>query len=90
LFDPSRFLPGAPAIPRFAYLPFGAGPRICVGAQFALAEATLVLASVVRAFHVALEPGETVMPVAVITTQPDHQAMFRLTPRATPALARAA
>ena len=35
-FDPSRFLPGAPPIPRFAYLPFGAGPRVCVGAQFAL------------------------------------------------------
>ncbi len=44
-FDPSRFLPDAPAIPRFAYMPFGAGPRVCVGAQFALAEATLVLAT---------------------------------------------
>lgn len=81
LFDPSRFLPGAPAVPRFAYLPFGAGPRVCVGAQFALAEATLVLASVVRGFHVALIPGENVMPVAVITTQPDHPALFRVTPR---------
>ena len=50
-FDPSRFLPGAGERPRFAYLPFGAGPRICVGAQFALAEATLVLAAMVREFH---------------------------------------
>ena len=81
LFDPSRFLPGAPAVPRFAYLPFGAGPRVCVGAQFALAEATLVLASVARAFRVVLVPGEKVMPVAVITTQPDHPALFTLTPR---------
>jgi cytochrome P450 len=81
-FDPSRFLPGAPAIPRFAYLPFGAGPRICVGAQFALAEATLVLASMVRAFRITMEPGAPVMPVAIITTQPDHAAPFRLTPRA--------
>jgi len=90
LFDPSRFLPGAPEIPRFAYLPFGAGPRICVGMQFALAEATLVLAKIIGAYQVALEPGETVMPVAVITTQPDHPAMFRLTPRTAPVLARAA
>ncbi len=45
-FDPSRFLPGAPPPPRFAYMPFGAGPRICVGAQFAMAEATIVLACV--------------------------------------------
>src|SRR5262249_49546377 len=53
-FDPSRFLPTAPQPPRFAFLPFGAGPRVCVGAQFALAEATLVLAMLVRAFRVTL------------------------------------
>src|SRR5262249_49629440 len=51
-FDPSRFLPGVPAVPRFAYLPFGAGPRVCVGAQFALTEATLVLAMLIREFAV--------------------------------------
>jgi cytochrome P450 len=43
-FDPSRFLADKPLAHRFAYLPFGAGPRVCVGAQFALAEAALVLA----------------------------------------------
>ena len=42
VFDPSRFLAGArDAIPRYAYLPFGAGPRICMGSAFALQEATL-------------------------------------------------
>ena len=50
-FDPSRFMPDAPPPPRFAYLPFGAGPRVCVGAQFALAEATLVLAMLIREFR---------------------------------------
>jgi unspecific monooxygenase len=79
-FDPSRFMPGAGEIPRFAYLPFGAGPRICVGAQFALAEATLVLAAMVRAFEVSLdEPAP--MPVAIVTTQPDHPPKFRLNVR---------
>ena len=43
-FDPTRFLPGAPPVDRFAYLPFGVGPRVCIGAQFALIEATLVMA----------------------------------------------
>jgi cytochrome P450 len=79
-FDPSRFLPGAPAIPRFAYLPFGAGPRICVGAQFALTEATLVLAAMIRTFDVSLVE-DAPMPVAIVTTQPDHPPKFRLRAR---------
>jgi len=77
-FDPTRFLPDAPKPPRFAYLPFGAGPRICVGAQFALTEATLVLAALVQRFRVALAPGERVLPRAIVTTQPDHPARFVL------------
>jgi cytochrome P450 len=80
-FDPSRFLPDAPPIPRFAYLPFGAGPRVCVGAQFALAEATLVLAMLIREFEVTLDDPMPVLPVAVVTTQPDHPPTFRLRSR---------
>ena len=79
-FNPSRFLQGAPKH-RFAFLPFGAGPRICVGAQFALAEATLVLAILVQKFEFALADTRPVLPVAVVTTQPDHPAPFRLRPR---------
>jgi cytochrome P450 len=79
-FDPSRFLPGAPQIPRFAYLPFGAGPRVCVGAQFALTEATLVLAAIIRAFDVSLDEAAP-LPVAIVTTQPDHPPKFRLRAR---------
>ena len=77
-FDPTRFLPDAPRPPRFAYLPFGAGPRICIGAQFALTEATLVLAALVQRFRLALAPGERVLPRAIVTTQPDHPARFVL------------
>jgi cytochrome P450 len=80
-FDPTRFLPDAPPIPRFAYLPFGAGPRVCVGAQFALAEATLVLAMLIRDFEVTLDDPMPVMPVAIVTTQPDHPPTFRLRTR---------
>jgi cytochrome P450 len=80
-FDPSRFLPGAPEVPRFAYLPFGVGPRVCVGAQFALTEATLVLAAMIRAFHVARVSTRPVLPMAVVTLQPDHPPVFVLRPR---------
>ena len=77
-FDPARFLPGAPPPERCAYLPFGMGPRVCIGAQFALTEATLVLAAMIRAFHIERAYSEPVVPVAIVTTQPDHPPLFRL------------
>ncbi len=80
-FDADRFMPDAPAPPRFAFMPFGAGPRICVGAQFALTEAVLVLAEVLRRFRVERVGTRPVMPVGIVTTQPDHPALVRLTAR---------
>lgn len=77
-FDPARFLPGAPLPDRFAYLPFGIGPRVCIGAQFALTEATLVLASMIQAFYVGRADAASVVPVAIVTTQPDPRPLFRL------------
>ena len=77
-FDPSRFLPDVPPPPRFSYLPFGAGPRICVGAHFALTEATIVLAAFIKRFEVTLESTRPVLPVGIVTTQPDHPPAFRL------------
>jgi len=71
LFDPSRFLPGpAKAVERYAYLPFGVGPRVCIGAAFALHEATLVLATLMRHFALDLAPGQTVWPVINFTLRP--------------------
>jgi cytochrome P450 len=80
-FNPARFLGDEQPAHRFAYLPFGAGPRVCVGAQFALTEASMVLAMLTQRFEIGLAGTTPVLPVAVITTQPDHPAPFRLTPR---------
>jgi cytochrome P450 len=80
-FDPTRFLPGAPSPDRYAFLPFGIGPRVCIGASLAMTEATLVLASIVRTFRITLADSRPVLPIAVITTQPDHAVPFLLVPR---------
>ena len=70
-FDPNRFLDGArERIDRFAYLPFGVGPRICIGATFALQEASIVVATVMRHFTLALAPGHAVWPVHRVTVRP--------------------
>ncbi|MBL8299339.1 MAG: cytochrome P450 [Rhodanobacteraceae bacterium] len=57
-FAPRRFLPGAPAIPRGAFMPFGAGPRFCLGQQFASVEIALIAAHLVRHFELDLESGD--------------------------------
>jgi cytochrome P450 len=80
-FDPGRFLPGAAPVDRFAYMPFGAGPRICVGATFALTEAVLVLAGLLRKFRVELVGHSGVLPRGIVTTQPDRPVRFVLSPR---------
>jgi cytochrome P450 len=80
-FVPSRFMPGAPPPDRFAYLPFGVGARVCIGAHFALVEATLALAKLIGAFRVELLDKEPVIPVGVVTTQPDRSPMFRIARR---------
>ena len=80
-FIPSRFMAPAPPPDRFAYMPFGVGARVCIGAHFALVEATLALAKLIGAFRVEMLDKEPVMPVGVVTTQPDRSPMFRITPR---------
>ena len=52
VFRPARFMPDQPPPARFSFMPFGAGPRICVGAQFAMTEAVLVLAALIGHFRV--------------------------------------
>ncbi|MEA2773576.1 MAG: hypothetical protein QOD93_6538 [Acetobacteraceae bacterium] len=81
LFRPARFMPDQPAPPRFTFMPFGAGPRICVGAQFAMTEAVLVLAALIGRFRITRIGTRPVVPVGIVTTQPDHPAEVRLTLR---------
>jgi unspecific monooxygenase len=80
-FIPSRFMPPSPPPDRFAYLPFGVGARVCIGAHFALVEATLALAKLIGAFRVELLDKEPVLPIGVVTTQPDRSPMFTIRPR---------
>lgn len=71
-FDPDRFAPEKGLEKRrFAYMPFGAGPRICIGMQFALMEATAILATLVRGAHVTPDPDHRIRPLVRITMRPE-------------------
>ncbi|HUJ02044.1 MAG TPA: cytochrome P450 [Rhizomicrobium sp.] len=81
-FDPMRFAPGArERIHRFAYIPFGGGPRICIGMAFAMQEAMIILATVARRYRLALAPDQTVEPHARVTLRPKNGLRMRLTVR---------
>jgi len=85
-FDPRRFLmPHRAGIDRFAYLPFGVGPRKCIGSTFALQEATLVLAVIVKHFRFQLRPGHAVWPVLQVTLRPANGLPMILKKRCPPA-----
>lgn len=85
-FRPERFEPeAARARHRFAYMPFGAGPRICIGMGFAMTEATAVLATLVRAFRLRLAEGHVPAPKMRVTLRPEGGMPMRLEPRDGPA-----
>src|SRR5689334_18753087 len=68
-FDPDRF---ATEPPRFTYIPFGAGQRICIGAAFALTEAILLLATIAQRYRLKLKAGHPIEPQGLITLRPRH------------------
>ena len=70
-FDPSRFLgERREQIDRFAYIPFGAGPRVCIGMAFSMQEGIILLANLLRAFRFDLVEGQAVMPQQRLTLRP--------------------
>ncbi|MGB3278103.1 MAG: cytochrome P450 [Pseudorhodobacter sp.] len=69
-FDPSRFA-DPKAIDRFSYLPFGDGPRICIGANFALQEAVIILATLLARHKFSLVEGKDPKPVMILTLRPE-------------------
>jgi cytochrome P450 len=69
-FDPERFI-NRKAIPRYAYLPFGDGPRICIGASFALQEAVIILATLLSRFRFTPVAGRDPRPVMILTLRPE-------------------
>ena len=80
-FDPERFAPGSEAgRHRFQYLPFGAGPRICVGARFAVVEALVILAHWLAVRRFALAEGFIVDPHGSVTLRPRGGLMVEVTP----------
>lgn len=68
-FDPDRFADPA-ATDRFAYLPFGGGPRVCIGASFALQEAVIILATLLARFRFRPVAGREPVPVLILTLRP--------------------
>ncbi len=84
-FRPQRFLPeNRDQIGRFQYLPFGAGPRICIGATFALQEAVIALAVLMRHWRFDAVEGVRVWPVQKLTTQPLNGLPMRVSKRPSP------
>jgi cytochrome P450 len=86
--EPDRFHPdrwseeAAAKLPRFAYFPFGGGPRVCIGAGFAMMEATLLLATVAQRFRMRLAPNQRIKPLASITLRPKNGIHVELQERA--------
>jgi cytochrome P450 len=87
-FDPERFAPAAVAgRHRFAYLPFGGGPRICIGSSFAMAEAQVIIAAIAQRYRLRLAPGHVVEPIGLVTLRAKSGVWVTLEPRTTRAAA---
>src|SRR5436190_17744858 len=67
VFDPERFAPGRiDEIPPYAFIPFGGGPRICIGNSLAMTQIALLTATVLQRFHVALDQDQPEMELEIV------------------------
>jgi cytochrome P450 len=83
-FDPGRWLtPQAQNLPRFAYFPFGGGPRQCIGSAFATMEAVLTLATIAQRFRLRPVATGAVSPVPSFTLRPKHGIVMKIERRET-------
>ena len=73
-------------LPRFAYFPFGGGPRQCIGNNFAVMEANLLLATLAQQFRISLTPGKEIIPAASITLRPKTGIWGKIEKRKAPAV----
>lgn len=80
-FQPERFLTPDPQRPKFAYFPFGGGPRICIGNTFALMEAPLVMATILQRFRIRRTTTEPIVPDPTFTLRPKFGVPVRLETR---------
>ncbi|WP_163870830.1 cytochrome P450 [Myxococcus eversor] len=80
-FMPERFMPeSAGKRPRFAYFPFGAGQRLCIGSNMALMQSTVALTMMLQRFKVNVVPGQTVIPDPVVTLRSRHGLQVSVSP----------
>jgi cytochrome P450 len=81
---PTAFMPGrftaklSPWTSNGAYMPFGAGPRICIGATFAITEGQIILATLLQRYRILRDDPRPLLPVARVTTEPNFAPIFRL------------
>jgi cytochrome P450 len=81
-FKPERWLDGLQKrLPRFAYFPFGGGPRLCMGQSFAMLESVLLLSTIARKWRLELSPGHPVERLPTLTLRPKHGLRMHLRSR---------
>lgn len=85
--EPEKFIPerftseNEQSRNKYAYLPFGGGPRVCIGNNFALMEARLVLAAMIQRVELSLIPGQEIAPQQLVTLRPKHGIQMKVTSR---------
>jgi cytochrome P450 len=82
-FDPERFTKTNEKLHApFTYLPFGGGPRGCIGGNYAMLQILMILSTLLRRYDLLLAPGQTIEPRAMVILRPKHGIRMTFTPAA--------